>query len=59
MTASRLRWNASQEMMRHLQVMLEMGAEEEGSPAALQLERQLPLYFKVKIQGQREGSGVS
>ena len=38
----------SQEMMRHMQVMLEMGAEQAGSPAAVQLERQLPLYFEVK-----------
>ena len=46
-----LSWHCSimsQEMMRHLQVMLEMGAELEGSPAALQLERQLPLYFEVR-----------
>ncbi len=35
-------------MMRHMQVMLEMGAEQEGSPAALQIERQLPLYFEVR-----------
>ena len=34
-------------MLRHLRVMLDMGADVEGSPAALQLERQLPLYFEV------------
>ena len=31
-----------------MQVMLEMGADVEGSPAALQLDRQLPLYFEVR-----------
>ncbi len=38
----------SHDMMRHLQVMLEMGAEQDGSPAAVQLERLVPLYFEVR-----------
>ena len=37
--------------MRHLRVLLEMGADQEGSRAALQLERQLPLYFEVQGPG--------
>ena len=37
--------------MRHFRVMLEMGAEVDGSPAALQLEQQLPMYFEVTPVG--------
>ena len=45
-------------MLLHLRVLLEMGADQEGSLAALQLERQLPMYFEVRARAAKTALGA-